>query len=322
MALYSFLAGKIRVLERNLINQVDIDRMVDAPDFDSAFKVLSDTDFGAYLLNIEPSQFKQVLEDDFRKVRDLITGWVEEKELLEFLFLKNDAHNIKLYLKAKRVGDDTDVDAKTSFAGLTEPVLIKRMIVDEMRDTVLHPTTEILMQKIKERLSSEPDGFEIDSVVDLALFDLLDERVGRSNRKIIKDLYKIQKEKAWVKTFLRAKLLKLPASDLIGVLPESYLKYHDLDIEVAANVLPIEPKIKKAYLKFLEHKQLWKLEKELEEAELDVIRGAKYKTDGPEPVIGYYYAKENAVRNLRLILTAKMNEIEAGEIKQRVRALY
>ena len=61
---------------------------------------------------------------------------------------------------------------------------------------------------------------------------------------------------------------------------------------------------------------------ELEEAELSVIREAKYISEGPLPAVGYFYAKKNAVRNLRLILTAKMNDIPVEDIKPRVRELY
>ncbi len=323
MALYNFLTGKIRVLENNLLNQTDIDRMVDAPDFEAAFKALNDTDYGAHLLNLEPDQFKEALEGDFQSVRDLMMQWIEKDELLEFMFLAFDAHNVKLYLKHKTSESSSDehINNYSSATALTDPLLVRQRIVDDQIDTVLHPTTERLVQLTLERLSENASGFEIDSVVDLAMFEILDDRTTNVSNTI-RDLYTIQKETVWVKTFLRAKRLNKEKAAVKNVLPETYLRHYDLPEDQALNALSLDPRIRKAYQEYLEHKQLWQLEKELEEAELDVIRTAKLKTGSEEPIVGYFYGKKNAVRNVRLILTAKQNGVPAKDIKERVRALY
>ncbi|MFH1426733.1 MAG: V-type ATPase subunit [Candidatus Kerfeldbacteria bacterium] len=323
MSLYSFLTGKIRVLEKDLLNQMDVDRMVDAPDFDAAFKALNDTDYGSHLLNVDPTQFKQALDSETRSVRDLMLQWIEEPALLEFMFIKFDAHNIKLYLKAKTTGQDAAItDEYASPSGLTDPSLIKKIILDDDSETVIHPTTDQMWKEVRDRLGSEPTGFQIDSVVDLVMFEIMNERVNKVPGPIVRHLYQIQRETALVKTFVRGKLLGTPAAELKLVLPDEYLKHYDLDLEQAAEILPIEVKVKKALVNYIENKRLWEFEKELEEAELAVIREAKYATSGPMPAVGYFYAKQSAVRNLRMILTAKMNGIPAEEIKPRVRQLY
>lgn len=325
MALYQFLTGKIRVLERDLLNKTDIDRMVDAPDFESAFSALNDTDYANHLLEVEPSQFKQALDAETKNVRDLMVQWIEDDALLEFMFLKFDAHNIKLYLKAKQNPLENAVERADEFAsaaGLTDSASIKKTIVDEASDVVLHVTTQQLLTTVMEKLGSEPTGFEIDSVVDLVLYQLMEERMKKLKSRLIQRLFEIQQETAWVKTFVRAKLLETPAAEIQKFLPDTFMKHYDLDLEQAAEQLPISPMTREAFKNYIEYKRLWEFEKELEEAEIMIIRDAKYATSGPTPAVGYYYAKENAVRNLRLILTAKMNGIPAEEIKPRVRELY
>ncbi len=325
MSLYAFLSGKIRVLENNLLNQMDVDRMVDAPDFDSAFKALNDTDYGAHLLDVEPHQFQDALDQDFRSVRELMMQWIEDKHLMEFMFLQFDAHNVKLYFKAKQVAESDSqmtVDPYTLPIGLTDPELVKQIILDEQAELVIHPTTDRLIKDSLERMNAEPNGFEIDSTVDRILLNLLDERIAEITNPIIRDLYRIQKDTIWLKTFLRAKRMNKEMHEVEKILPSRFSRYYQLDEEQAIQGLSLTPALRKAAEGYLEHKQLWQLEKELEEAELSVIRRAKYKTNGIEPVVGYFYAKKNAVRNIRLILTGKMNSIDAAEIKKRVRELY
>lgn len=322
MALYNFLSGKIRVLENTLLTQTDVDRMVDAPDFDTAFKALADTDYGAHLLNLEPNQFKQALEADIERVRELMVQWITQSELLEFMFLRYDAHNLKLYLKRKANDDGSDVDEYASGSSLTAGELMKQRIVDNQSGVVLHPAVEQLVSRSLDLLDAEPSAFEIDSAVDLALFELLDERMKAISNSILRDLYTIQKQTVYTKAFLRAKRMNMDASAIKNLLPDNWLRHYNLDEAQAVDALPLEPQIRTAYQKYLEHKQLWELEKELEEAELVVIRSAKLQSGGPEPVVGYFYGKQNAARNVRLILTAKQNEIPANKIKERVRDLY
>ena len=42
---YAFATGKIRFLENKLPDKNDIERMIDAPDLESSFKALYDTDY-------------------------------------------------------------------------------------------------------------------------------------------------------------------------------------------------------------------------------------------------------------------------------------
>jgi len=67
---------------------------------------------------------------------------------------------------------------------------------------------------------------------------------------------------------------------------------------------------------------LEQLEKDLENVEINFIKQAKYIDNGPELIVAYYYAKRNAIRNTRLIMTGKANRMPALEIKKLIRELY
>jgi V/A-type H+-transporting ATPase subunit C len=52
------------------------------------------------------------------------------------------------------------------------------------------------------------------------------------------------------------------------------------------------------------------------------MKDAKLEVFGPMPILAYIYAKENEVKNLRLILVGKENNLPIKEIRERMRIIY
>jgi len=80
--------------------------------------------------------------------------------------------------------------------------------------------------------------------------------------------------------------------------------------------------IGEAVARYQEDGNLWKLERDLENAEIAFVRKGKYTTYGPEVPVSYYYAKRNAIRNIRLIMTGKYEGLASQEIRERLRDYY
>ncbi len=55
---------------------------------------------------------------------------------------------------------------------------------------------------------------------------------------------------------------------------------------------------------------------------MEYVRGAKFKPLTLEPLIAYLYAKESEIKTIRIILTSKLNNIDADTIKERLRDAY
>ena len=67
---YIYASAKIRALEPKILDETDIERMVDAPDLPSAFKVLNDTDYADNLLDLRPVDYRIALSRDFQQLFD------------------------------------------------------------------------------------------------------------------------------------------------------------------------------------------------------------------------------------------------------------
>ena len=55
---------------------------------------------------------------------------------------------------------------------------------------------------------------------------------------------------------------------------------------------------------------------------MDFVKDAKLKSLTLEPLVAYLYAKETEMKSVRIILTSKLNHIDAQIIKERLRDAY
>ncbi|MGE5197873.1 MAG: V-type ATPase subunit [Deltaproteobacteria bacterium] len=53
-----------------------------------------------------------------------------------------------------------------------------------------------------------------------------------------------------------------------------------------------------------------------------MLKPAKYFTFGPEPLIAYYFAKNNEIGLIRMIILAKLNDVPAAIVKERLNTVY
>lgn len=345
---YGFLSGVIKYRENFLLDSTDIERMADAKDGYSAFQVLNDTDYGDNMLDVETENYQQALDDDLKQVKDLFVKHLD-KELLKFLFLRYDVHNIKLFLKSKY--SKKNLDKYVSPLGIEDPKKIKEYVelscshsniqshrlpiskgFSAISDTI-DGNIKHIINKAEEFIADRPFPHRIDYIVDREYFHTLHNIAKNIGGNYIKNLVSLQIDIANLKILLRAKTTNKPYE----FVEKKFIKYGGVEIEELKNLYNSDLyKEMEFYKNYFKNKELsyildnfkqdgkifWKIEKALENLELTHIKKTKFIAYGPEVVIGYCYGKKNAVRNLRLIMTGKINNVPAGEIKERLSKIY
>ncbi|GAI24177.1 unnamed protein product, partial [marine sediment metagenome] len=73
---------------------------------------------------------------------------------------------------------------------------------------------------------------------------------------------------------------------------------------------------------FQKNNSLMELEKLSDNFILNFSKIGKYITFGIEPLVGFITAKENDIKNIRIILSGKLNNLSPDKIKERVRDTY
>ena len=326
---YLFATGVIRSREIKLLSTVDIERMIDAKNAEDALKVFNDTDYADELPDIEkPEDFNQGLLHDQKQARDLLEKIVPDKNLIKFLFLRYDYHNIKLFFKAKFSNQELDEHA-SKLGNIPDDVL--KTYIFEGEDKGLFPEIKESIDRAEEAFKKDQEPFFIDLFLDKEYYQLLIQLAEKLKCKFITRLVLDQIDMVNTDIFLRVRELERPLEFLEKVLIDGgsvsrsvFLEYFEKSEEEFFKQI-VRYLGDKKFQKDLEESIKTKLPlrgKIFEEYEVRYLRKAKFIAYGPEVIVAYYLAKNNAIRNVRLIMTGKVNGIPANEIRQRVREIY
>jgi len=324
-ASYHYASAKIRALEPAILDQTDIERMVDAPDFATAFKVLNDTDYADNLLEVEPIEYRKALSDDYRQLYELLKDITPDPKLFKLIFLERDLVNIKLLFKAKY--HEVNVDEFLRENTIYPVQALKEFILDK-KETGLEPEIKNLIIETEKQLAENNQPDLIDSTLTKEYFSLIQKITKKINRPLITDLIKIQINNANVLTWLRSKRLNLDKNKLAerlisgsDIYPKKLVELYSDEaksLRPLINVYYDKPTVE-AFDHYCEKDLLFDFEKALEDFKTSKAQKAQMIASGPEVIYAYHLAKQNAVANIRIIMTGKFNKIPGEEIKKTLR---
>lgn len=353
--MYEYLTGLIRVLEKRLPDKTDIDRMVLAKTTKDAFDVLNDTDFADNLLDRQPEDYQKVLDDDLAQLKKLLANTIGQTALFDLLFIQFDFLNIKIALKQKLLNIDKNQNQKFSKFSLTPFEKIKKKIdlkyqlikqkkedyrqleifstIDKIKKIDLEQNLKSSLIKIINKLNKEKSITPniIDTICDKELLNFKSLLAIDIKNNFMRDLVKLQIDFLNTKILLRqssqaqGKKLKLKNKDLLshGRIDKNRLIHlYKADQPILYTDLAelFEwYEISHVINDFKEHQNIWQLEKDLNQFEYDFVHTkAKTASSGPEVISAYFFAKMNGMRNVRIIMSGKLNDIPVEDIKARV----
>lgn len=325
---YAYISGKLRSLENKILSSVDIERMVDAPDHVSAFKVLNDTDYADNLLEVAPEDYRQALHEDYRQLFDFFSQVIPDKRLLTIIFLDRDFVNLKLFFKSKYFDLDASELVNKNTIYNTED--LRRYIFEETNNN-LPKDIKAAIDNVKNQLDEKVSPEVIDTLLSQEYFKLLKKTAKKIRSKLIKGYVEILINNANIITFLRAKRLGLTVNELNKMLitdgaidTKNLVSLFDQDTKELRKVVAnnYDSKIIEAFDEYIEKNLLFNFEKSLEDFKTRYIRQANQIAYGPEVVMAYYISKLNAIANIRIIMTGKFNKIPSKSIKETLREIF
>lgn len=300
----------IRVKEKKLIDKNKLNQLVEAKDFSSLKNLLSDTEYFEYFSGILDSDYEKVLNSEENKVfnflKELLKG---NSEILDYFYIEKEYQNIKLKLKNIYYNNNIEYSNK----GYVNSVEIKKEILEDEKKLI----DIYLKTKDFQVMSIECDKLQLKKIKEISNKIGIDMLKVYSNKII--DKYNLL-------TTLRLKKLNKVKNEILNVL------YSDKDIHLDIYEKYIETdniSIIKRYFNINEEleeyqntKNISILEKKLENEILEIFKVSKNITYGPEILISYYMYKQYEIKALRLIMTAKINNISVDIIKERMRGIY
>ncbi|QAA34062.1 V-type ATP synthase subunit C [Clostridium manihotivorum] len=321
---------RIRVLENRLLDKAKIDRMVDAASIEEVLKILQETEYSNVSNNSNnPRAYEVMLSDELKRVFNLMYEVSPYREIVDIMSIKYDFHNIKVLIKSKVSKKDMK-DILINIGTVELHKLSDAVMNDSYRDI-----PKVMAKAIEEvflDFSKEKDPQRIDLILDRYQYQAVEDISERLKNPFIeryvdflidlsniRTLLRVKKQKKG-KDFLKETLLtggKLDRDKILILLNESpeniYNKLAHTDYA---------PVLKSGIEDYIKTQSASKLEKLSDNYLMNFMKDAKYVTFGPEPILAYIYAKESEIKNIRIIMVGKLNNISSEVIRERLREVY
>lgn len=321
----------LRTYELKLLAEADYDRMLKASSLKDALDVLKGTgyefDENETLMN---KNFEGFLIKHLAEVYQDLFSITPVAEIVELFALRYTYHNLKVLLKQRFSGKDLEQllipIGKYSIASL-------KKLVETGDGNDEHP---ILIEGVQEALRDFDEGHRIEAAtifMDTYYFrhlrSISDKLQHPSITKMVDgtiDLYNLS-------TMIRSLKQNKPRGFLYTVLSSSgSISKRDLIEESINGPSAVMRKhyFSKEYGMRLSNMisdttnevDTQKLDKLVDELTYELIAEGLYQPFGPIPLLGYLFAKEKEVTNIRLILVGKDNQIEEQILRERMRPIY
>ena len=319
---YVYQSAQVRVLEMQILTRATFHDMANAQNFRAAADLLSSTEYSMSQSGRSFNEIENILSQRRLSVRSLFEELIIDKSLVHLFKTRDDFANLRLAVRRtlteKPIGTDYSADGNVP-PELFEEVFEQEnygLLPDYMADAVERAVLAYYRNK------QIPD---IDHAIDAAQAEHNLKQAHRLKSIFLLGLFKIQIDLTNIRTMLRLKFTESEQRNVFlkgGFLELERLRRGiELGYEAIAPLFFVTPyyRLVEASAVYLSSdKSFLKLEQQCEQHMTGFLKSTVQITTGPQPIIAYLLLKENEIRNVRLILTAKKNNLDTKLILDRI----
>ena len=277
---YPYAVGRIKGLERSLLNAQDFSRMVEQP-LSAAIKHLADLGYGQHAEDKSDPDF--LVAAEMKALRLAIDELTPAKPLTDLFWLEQDAVNLKLLLKARLLGEDVP-DANLAF-GLYPQETLREAVSQKDYTALGAPLAEGLtaLEALLRKGDREVSPFEISTAVDNAVYAHI---FCNKKNTFVKNFFSAKVDFTNILSFLRARKLGWDKAKFTATL-------------LAGGQLPV-----------LQFQNAYELPSG--EAEVSLPRGSAYDS-ALRQALGVALTEDGSIAAASNILSQKLMELAAAE---------
>ena len=327
---YGSINVTIRVYENNLLNQAIYDRMLAANTFEGAVNVLRETTYREHVERVlETRDYNQMIEQELEGVFARLFQMAPNPAIVELASLRYVYHNLKVLFKEEYTGLELDdIQFEIGYYPLAE----LRKAVTTGRSEVLPEPYIQGIQEVQRDYAEYQNIHFIEVILDRYYFTHLKKialEIGDSNILSVVDLQIDMKN---ISTLIRAQRQNRTANFMRSVLSDAgTFSIEQLVNMATGNERALVQTLMDSQYNYLlsdalieggQHLSSIQVDRIAENAVMRKMQEAKLNVFGPMPMLAFIYAKETEAKNLRLVLSAKDNQIANEVIVGRMRLNY
>ena len=318
---YTFATAEVRALEMAMLSRPVLLDMANSETFEQAADLLSGTEYALP----GPKNFAQVetaLHQRRTDVREFFAVIMLDEPIVGLFKARDDYANLRLALR--RTLTDKPIGKDYSDQGLAPPDIFEEVF--EAENYQLFPP--YMQQAVNAAVLAyyqNKDVRQIDYAIDAAHAAHKLDTARRLKNAFLIGLFRMQIDLTNIRTMFRLKFTESENRKVFldGGFVETDRFRHGIDqpYEALAPLFFVTPyhRIIEAGAAYITaSKSFLKLEQQCEDHLAGFLKSTVQITAGPQPIIAYLLAKENEIRTVRLILTAKRNALDTKLILDRI----
>ena len=318
---YAYAVARIRVLEKYLLSDSDIEQMITMPTDSAVLAFLKERGWGDESSAKETPE--EVLSEETVKTNKLIRELKVEPEVLEVFSYPEMYHNLKAAIKETCTqGNHPNVFFDSADYGREKMMrIVQEQAFDELPAHMRKCAEEAFQTLLHTR-----DGQLCDIIIDRATLEAITETGKKAKEKIVRDYADIFVSVADIKIavrsantgktreFMERAMVSSPSVDAGRLIRAASSGKEDIISYLmgtrfagAAEALSESPSA---------------FERWCDNQIIEIIKPQKYNPFSAGPIVAYKLARENEIRMARIILTAKANGLPDSAIRERARRMY
>ena len=316
---FTYAVARIRFRETKLLSDTALNALLMSSDADAVMRLLRDKGWGDNT-DCRPEELLALEEN---KLWEFINETVDDISVLNFLLIPNDYHNLKVILKC--ITRDLEPDSMLIEDSVEDAQAIYKAIKSREYGDLPEYLQEVAQDAMITLLQTS-DGQLCDIIVDKACMEHV-YRLGKESKSDIIRLYcELFVAAADIKIAIRCANTKKKLDFIRRALAEC----DTLDVERLAQAACEGKDEVIAYLGTTEYRSaveaietsMSAFEKWCDDYMTNAMKPQKWEPFGIGPVVAYIIARQNEIKAVRMILSAKLNNLSENTIKERLRDMY
>ena len=327
---YSSANVRIRTFEGRLLDRAFYERLLSVENARDLYPILLETPYGDFIEENTPQhEFEQVLLQEEKRTFERVYELAPLKEVVDIFSLKYDYHNLKVLVKSWYTKEDLS-ELLLPFGAFDQQVL------KELVKTRTHKQVPQVLIDCLEEVFLYVEDYEEVQGIDI-IFDNYYWKHFLEVAEKSKDENFIELSQQWIDMFNLSSILrshqmgrkkgfmnaitaeggKLDSEKLVEHI------HHSLDDLAAYLQSTAYGKVSESVINELkETKTLTHFDLLKDNFTMNYFKEKKIIPFGPSAILGYLYAKETEIKNLRMIFIGKINKIPEEKLRSRVRDSY
>jgi V/A-type H+-transporting ATPase subunit C len=327
---YIYQTAQVRVLEMQMLSPATMMDMANAESFEAAADLLAASEYALPPSLARSRQALAEMENILRlrraAVRELFADFMIDEPIAELFRTRDDFANLRLAVRRtvteKPLGTDYSTD------GNVPPELFEQIFAEKSEPDDRPVFPDYIQQAVEQAILAyyqNKDIRQIDYAIDKFQAEYNLKKAHELESIFLLGLFRIQIDLTNIRTMLRLKFTESEQRNvfLAGGFIELERLQHGLDLgyEALGPLFFVTPyyRVVEAGASYLaSNKSFLKVEQQCDEFLTGFLKSTIQITVGPQPIIAFLLMKENEIRKVRLILTAKKNFLDTKLILDRL----